>query len=286
MRKIARRLSTRTKGHSSSLSTTPSNDDLSATAPNKKPFSATGPVSYPTTIHFPKCVHTTPPTPRPAYIPSAVRTEIVESPTSPTVRLTGSQDPEVTGALEDIIPAGLEERRPDPNDNGSRGPLQIYQYLSSPPRCLDCTLFSAREREGYLRDQSAATLREYKLRLVEIDSGVRAICRIAETKRSPIPGSTVGKLAQEDKDAIAELDAEEAVIKEKMENEKRKPKEDIRALWEVVRKDWDGGIRGVVRSDGTGEAEERCHFVFSWETARNGGKGAGNVQIKWIPMDG
>jgi hypothetical protein len=258
MQKLVRNLSTRTKVRPAA----PSHDavDTGSTDIARK-GSLTSPIPPNTVIHFPKCAHTTPPTPRPAQIPPVLRTEIIESKSPVEEVASAMQDMEITGSREDIVPAGLED--PTAADGASiavRGSFQIRQYLSSPTRCLDCTLLLAREQEKYLRDQSAATLRELKLRTLELSSGIRAVYRTAAVKNGR-PGCGDGKLHEEDIKALEKIESEETAIKEKMVAEKKRLRGELERVWDAVRKDWEGAIREVVRDDGTGEAEEICCFV-------------------------
>jgi len=38
--------------------------------------------------------------------------------------------------------------------------------------------------------------------------------------------------------------------------------EQVKAAWDAVVKDWEGGVREVVRDDGSGEGLEKCSFRF------------------------
>ena len=53
-------------------------------------------------------------------------------------------------------------------------------------------------------------------------------------------------------------------------------------VWDKVRKEWQGGVREVVRSDGSGEGEEMCLF-----TLRHGAGAADGWQmmVNWVPVE-
>jgi hypothetical protein len=61
------------------------------------------------------------------------------------------------------------------------------------------------------------------------------------------------------------IDAEAGSLREKKDHERQRMARSIELLWLEVRKEWDGGVREILRADGTGEAEEKCRFVFPWE---------------------
>ena len=87
---------------------------------------------------------------------------------------------------------------------------------------------------------------------------------------------------------LGKLDMEAREIDEKMETERERRDKNVRAVWEHVKKDWEGGVREVVRDDGTGEAEERCIFVMPWDDVpmeEEGAEGAYGVQVRWVPLD-
>src|SRR6202012_6007827 len=65
--------------------------------------SLTSPIPPHTVIYFPKCPHTTPPTPRLAHIPSVLRTEIIDL-SSPVAELAPAvQGLKIAGSREDIV---------------------------------------------------------------------------------------------------------------------------------------------------------------------------------------
>ena len=310
MKKLVRSVSTRTRQHRPTTSTTslidsinPSHNDL----PRKSSLAGTITPAIPsnTVLYFPKCPHSTPPTPRPAYIPSVLRTEIYEpSTTTTTSTPSNAQDPEITSSREDIIPSGFDAPVVPSHDSSTltttttaaeeepRAKTFIRQYFTTPQRCLDCTLTLAHETESHLRTQSIATLRELTLRSVELSSAIRAICQLARTKNAPSPGGIDGKLSAEDIREIRKIEDEELAVKVIAEGERAQVEADVRAVWEDVRREWEGGVRGVVRGDGTGEAEERCVLVFPWEGEVEGGWGEGaaatglSVTVKWVPFKG
>ncbi|KAJ9604059.1 hypothetical protein H2200_011582 [Cladophialophora chaetospira] len=285
MKKIARRLSIRTKPPptiAASPSATSSTD--AGFLETVRKGSLTSPIPPNTVIHFPECPHNTPPTPRPAYIPTVLRTEIVEP--CPAAELASAiQNLEMTGAREDIIPEGLDDSaRTSPPSSKN---VQIRQYFASPKRCLDCTLTLAHEQEAYLRDRSAGTLRELELRAIELNAAVRAICQLARTKNGH-NGAPDGKLEKDDIEAIEEIEMEEKVVEESTTREKERADKQVRVLWEGVKKEWEGGIREIVRDDGAGESEERCVFAFPWEDVpgeEEGVEGEYKVEVRWIPVD-
>ena len=297
MKKLVRSLSTRTRNRSNSVaspsspSTTsglPSNTNLSAFAQKASVTSSSIPAN--TLIYFPKCAHTTPPTPRPARIPPVLRTEITKS-ASPTTLTAAIQDLDITGSREEIVPAGLDNHSTTQINN-----VQIKQYLSTPARCLDCTLSLTHERETFLKARLADNTREFRLRLAELNSAARAVCQLARTKNSPEPGGITGRLNDEDVREIHAIEAQETAIQAKVYLETQKERMEWRTMWEEVKREWEGAVRGVVKDDGTGEAEERCiFFVPGWagdEPTEEDLDFQGfeepeesSVRIIWVPVD-
>ncbi|EXJ59654.1 hypothetical protein A1O7_03800 [Cladophialophora yegresii CBS 114405] len=360
MKKLVRQLSTRTRTRPA-VATSPNTGMSKAAADPAQKNPLTSPIPPNTVIHFPKCPHSTPPTPRPAYIPPVLRTEITErsslaaAPVAPvaTESATNMQDPEIKGvnssscppstsapeSNEAIVPAGMSGPDPEQHDlehdhgrerdyrltspTNAPGPatdteekdttVHIKQYFSHPSRCLDCSLSLARQREASSRDLSAGILREWQLRLVELTSAAKAVCQVARIKNAE-PGRSDGHLLREDVVVLEKIEAEEAVLVVKMAEEKERVEREVRDIWADVAREWEGGIREVVRGDGTGEAEERCVFVVSspatgcdgdgddqGEGEGGGGDGLGDgdgqgesapaegqdgVQVPWVPVEG
>lgn len=186
------------------------------------------------------------------------------------------------------MPAGLEPS--SETFSTTSNALQIRQYFSSPKRCLDCTLAQAHEREAYLRQQSANTIRELTLHARELGAAIPAICWLARTKNGR-NGEPDGKLNEEDLDAIHKIEEEEELNRASISQEKGRTGRKVKTLWEDVRREWEGGIREVIKDDGTGEAEERCVFVMPWEhvpsqdsDADEEGKVQAQVQVQWVPL--
>ncbi|OCT47414.1 hypothetical protein CLCR_03597 [Cladophialophora carrionii] len=350
MKKLVRQLSTRARTRPTVATGTGTGTSKAVESVQMNP-PLTSPIPPNTVVHFPKCPHTTPPTPRPAYIPPVLRTEIIET-SVPAVASAGAaelatclEDLEITGVIpkpgpasasesnEAIIPTGMagpgpeqHEREPEPEPEhddelafptattttgttteGNDTTVHIKQYFSTPSRCLDCSLSLARHREASTRDFGAAILREWRLRLVELTSAAKAVCQVARIKNAE-PGRSDGHLLKEDIAVLEKIEAEEAALAAKMAQQRERVEREVRAIWADVAREWEGGIREVVRGDGTGEAEERCVFVVS-SPARGGdspgqGEGCGDdgredgdregalaegqesVQVRWVPVEG
>ena len=277
IKKVVRSLSTR-KPQPSKIETGPAS--LSVTKleqyPQKSPL--TSPIPPNTVIYFPQCPHTTPPTPRPAQLPTVLRTELVQ--TSPIMNPAA----EAHLAAELIIPAGLET---PPRAAYATGPLaQVRRFLVKPERCLDCTLSQAHEQTSWINDRYDAVTREAKLHRVEHSSGIRAFYDTAAQKLN-----AGGNLSAENDKTLQTIYTEMGALDEKVRSEREKRDHDIRMVWDSVRKDWEGGVREIVRDNGTGEAEERCVFVFPWEDvpvedprAEEGAEGVFGVLVRWVSM--
>ncbi|ETI29510.1 hypothetical protein G647_01963 [Cladophialophora carrionii CBS 160.54] len=347
MKKLVRQLSTRARTRPTVATGTDTGTSRALESVQKNP-PLTSPILPNRVIHFPKCPHTTPPTPRPAYIPPVLRTEIIETsvpavaPAVAAELATSLQDLEITGVKpksrpasasesnEAIVPAGMagpgpaqHEREPEHDrefafptptttttgttTEGNDTTVHIKQYFSTPSRCLDCSLSLARQREASTRDLSAGILREWELRLVELTSAAKAVCQVARIKNAE-PGRSDGHLLKGDIAVLEKIEAEEAALAAKMAQQRERVEGEVRAIWADVAREWEGGIREVVRGDGTGEAEERCVFVVS-SPARGGdssgqGEGCGgdgledgegespptegqaSVQVQWVPVEG
>lgn len=145
-------------------------------------------------------------------------------------------------------------------EDSTRAP-QIRQYLSTPPRCLDCTLSEARTHESWLLDMHLGALREMRLRLIEQSSAIRAIYMHAAMHNGR-PGRMDGKFTPANIADIEALEAQMKDTKEAMLAEVERARKGVRGLWDAVKMQWEGGVREVIRGDGTGEVEERCVVVL------------------------
>jgi hypothetical protein len=164
--------------------------------------------------------------------------------------------------------------------------MQIKKYLSTPARCLDCSLSLAREREAYTRDFSAARLRECELRLVELSSAAKAVCQVARIKNAE-PGRSDGHLLKEDVAVLDKIEAEETVLREEIADQTARVEREVQDIWADVQREWEGGIREIVRGDGTGEAEEKCVFVVRrGEADPTEEEELDGLQVQWVPNEG
>lgn len=75
----------------------------------------------------------------------------------------------------------------------------------------------------------------------------------AELAQYEDQSSHVDTVASRDEIALAKTVVEEWV--DRRDNE-------VYTTWERVRREWEGGVREVIRGDGSGEALERCRFVM------------------------
>jgi hypothetical protein len=162
--------------------------------------------------------------------------------------------------------------------------VQIKKYLSTPARCLDCSLSLAREREAYARDFSAARLRECELRLVELSSAAKAVYQVARIKNAE-PGRSDGHLLKDDVAVLDKIEAEEAGLREEMADQRATVEREVQDIWADVQREWEGGIREIVRGDGTGEAEEKCVFVVRRGEVTEEEEPLG-LQVQWVPNEG
>ncbi|KIW28578.1 uncharacterized protein PV07_08231 [Cladophialophora immunda] len=275
MKRLARTLSSRSTGGKSRPHPPSSYGDGTA-RPNQahvRKSSLTSPIPPYTQVHFPQCPHTTPPTPRPARLPAVLRTEIVEP-----------------------------ERRTDDSGPGrassnADGDVQVRQFLTAPTHCLDCTLALAAQQESWIRERCDAVVRELKLRLVELKSGLAALGAAEKATVSSSRGSRSepDDETREGVQQIKKLETEIQCHEERAEEHLRRRDGDVRKLWDQVRRDWEGGVREVVRDDGTGEAEERCVFAMPWDEDVSGveeqgcgirqGESRTSVRVRWLPIE-
>ncbi|OAL38781.1 hypothetical protein AYO20_01987 [Fonsecaea nubica] len=284
MKKLARTLSSRgsnPKSHPPPHPPSPSsgvNPHHQATRARARTSSLTSPIPPHTHLHFPQCPHTTPPTPRPARLPAVLRTEVVEN-------VVATDTPDASGL------GGTAA-----DTDRSRGVVEVRQFLTMPTHCLDCTLALAAQHESWIRELCDGAVREARLRLVELRSGLAAAPAPAP---APAPADANGRdHATDDKKEQIKLQAEIQRHEQRIEEHLRTRDGDVKQVWDRVRKDWEGGVREVVRDDGTGEAEERCVFVMPWETEGEVVDTAavsvsvqegivaqkGSVKVAWIPM--
>ncbi|KIY02560.1 uncharacterized protein Z520_01025 [Fonsecaea multimorphosa CBS 102226] len=268
MKKLARTLSAR--GSSSKSHPHPPSSNGISTARSSQAHirksSMTSPIPPFTHIHFPQCPHTTPPTPRPAHLPSVLRTEIVG----------GAKTP--------------DNARSDEIDRN----VQVRQYLTEQTHCLDCTLALASQQESWWREGCDAGVRELRMRVVELKSGLAALTA-ADDATIPAHGNGGEPDDETRKGAEMKLETEILCYEERIEEHLRRRDGHVKKLWDQVRKDWEGGVREVVRDDGTGEAEEQCMFVFPWEEDKDvlakGDDGIGqgepreSVRLRWLPIE-
>ncbi|OAP58923.1 hypothetical protein AYL99_06220 [Fonsecaea erecta] len=255
MKKLARTLSSRGSGSKAypRPSSSSGNGNTRPDQAHVRKSSLTSPIPPYTQLHFPGCSHTTPPTPRPARLPTVLRTEVIETARTPE-----------------------EAARSDDTDRN----IQVRQFLTSPGKCLDCTLVQAAQQESWIRERCDAVVREVRLRLVELKSGLAAA-------RAAGDGAESVEMELE-----AEISGHEARVAELL----RQRDGDLKRLWDDVRRDWEGGVREIVRDDGTGEAEERCVFVVPWEedncvTEKDAdgtrqGESRATVRVLWLPLEG
>ena len=172
MKKLVRSLSTR-KSQPSNINTNASSHIADDLEQHFRKASLTSPIPANTVIHFPQCPHTTPPTPRPAYMPTVLRTEM----TGASLFMNPAAEAEAQESTEQIIPTGLETS-PNAEWATSTQP-QIRQYLAQPVRCLDCTLALADEQTSWINDRYDAVVREGKMQKVERRSATRAMSAAA-----------------------------------------------------------------------------------------------------------
>ncbi|EXJ67078.1 uncharacterized protein A1O5_09724 [Cladophialophora psammophila CBS 110553] len=254
MKKLTRTLSSRrrSKSHLQPLSANSNGKGSGGARSNQahvRKSPPTSPIPPNTQIHFPQCPHTTPPTPRPARLPSVLRAEIIEA----------AQTPEAP------IPCRASNGLAADKDRNA----PIRQFLTVPTHCLDCTFSPALQNESWIRERCAAVVRELKLRVVELKSGLAALSAADDSHDpSPVPTTRVDR-SESDNDSAEDVQtrqkAEITHHEQRIEELLRRRDDEVRKLWDQVRDQWEGCIREVVRDDGTGEAEERCVFVMPWD---------------------
>lgn len=72
--------------------------------------------------------------------------------------------------------------------------------------------------------------------------------------------------------------------------------EQVKTIWDAVIKDWEGGVREVVRDDGSGEGLEKCSFRVEVVPVADGDvdgsnrfgaevEGGWNVDVVWESLD-
>ncbi|KIW88999.1 uncharacterized protein Z519_10484 [Cladophialophora bantiana CBS 173.52] len=290
MKKLTRTLSarSRSKSHPQPLSIKSNGKGSGGARSNQahvRKSSLTSPIPPNTQIHFPQCPHTTPPTPRPARLPSVLRTEIIEDAQTP-------EEP-IPGRASNGLAAAADK---DWN-------VRIRQFLIVPTHCLDCTFSLALQQESWIRERCAAVVRESKLRVVELKSGLAALSttddghdpRTVHTTR--VNSSELGDDSTEDVQTTQK--AEITYHEQRIEEQLRRRDDEVRKMWDQIRGQWEGCIREVVRDDGTSEAEERCVFVMPWDQEEVVSEGVkeGNadkrareeclprVRVEWLPIE-
>jgi hypothetical protein len=210
-----------------------------------------------------------------------MRTKIVEAKSVELDELTSpasARAPTPVGQ-DDPFPRGLATS--PPVIPPTTGPVLIKQYFSTPKRCLDCTLANAQAQQKHLFERYREVCTELEMRECENAAAFRAISDAAGSNPE-------GHLNKSQIEELEALDAEADALREKKDNKRNHIQRSIELLWHEVRKEWNGGVREILRADGTGGADEKCVFVFPWETL-DFGKAVEQVMcedIDWdIPID-
>ncbi|KIX06892.1 uncharacterized protein Z518_04868 [Rhinocladiella mackenziei CBS 650.93] len=200
-------------------------------SPKTKPISSPSDSIPPNThLFFRQCPHTTPPTPRPGKIPPVLQIELLGQSKKDQFQLQGQGQGQVLG-----VPNG--KSTPPAADS------DIRQYLTAPPRCLDCTLDLAREKQRTIHEVIGNDIAGCRARIFELT---------AQLATSTVIDSETAEMLNK------EIATQQLRLAEHIQTRHR----EVRAVWDNVKTEWEGAARGVVRGDGSGEGEERCHFEF------------------------
>ncbi|KAK5057557.1 hypothetical protein LTR84_011557 [Exophiala bonariae] len=277
MKKLVRKLSTRKPDHhqnfaispgrnaepsASSPSDTHSNSSLNLSTADIKSPSASGTqpgfIPFGTTLYFQGCPHSTPPTPRPAYIPPVLLTQ-VSSPSSTSNHSRSRSTSSVAASTTPATHTGTGTTIPQ-----AREATVINQFFTSPRQCFDCSLASARSAQRMAHEAFDAKIRRGRLRIGLACADLASLETQARHTRL-LPG---------DADPDTDTDTEVGIVQQRvsgLRGEIFQAKEIVRdwvakrdgqvlALWDEVRASWDGAVREVVRDDGSGEGLEKCVF--------------------------
>ncbi|KEF62288.1 uncharacterized protein A1O9_00260 [Exophiala aquamarina CBS 119918] len=183
-------------------------------------------IPFGTTLHFPACPHTIPPTPRPANIPPVLLTQV-----------SSSQSPSPRGSREHILAT-------DSDDATRREAVVVNQFFTSPRQCLDCTLSLARESQRMTHEAFDAKIRAGRRR-IGLACADLAAAKTRDGRANCNNGALCGEIFQ---------------AKQIVHGWMAKRDEQVKSIWDAVIKDWEGGVREVVYDDGSGEGLEKCSF--------------------------
>ncbi|KIV96887.1 hypothetical protein PV10_00701 [Exophiala mesophila] len=261
MKKLVRSISTRRPKFGSELTTptTPTSSDralffltstgiLSPTKSDHAHFSTPSLIPPNTTLYFPQCPHSTPPTPQPAgmAVPLALKAQASAASSAPSTPLSSTLDNSIIHSPASNTSHREEWDRIDITSHPSvaspihESAFPSPQFFTSPKRCFDCTISLARTTQ-----KTTHQAFDPKIQAARQALRVAMAAEQAADDTTPDPARLREWVSQAKGlvgDFTAQRDAE------------------VKAIWHDVIKAWEGGVREVIRDDGTGQGLELCRF--------------------------